>query len=364
VFFTDASFANPVAGGTIPAANTSWYHLLMYHDSVNDVVGIRVNGGTPVTVTTGGKTPLGSTAEFRVGGREISPESHVDGRIDSVAFGKSPPGGIASILSTLTSRLYNGGSGLVYDDLSGDEKTAWGLVSWWNLDELSGNRNDSHGTNHLTSNNSVGYDGGIASGAARLDGDPITTWQDQSSTGNHVTQATSTKRPTLKLGVQNGKPVVRFDGVDDFLAKTVSYSGAALTVVWVANSTGNGPGGRGYLCGGGGSNRGIGFNPSGAPPTGLYGNGTNLLFTSPGVAFAVYSGKINGASSTVRKNGSNIASGTVGSLSWDAINIGDDGSAIRCFQGDLGEFMLFDRALSLSEEQSLEGYLNARWGCY
>jgi len=30
------------------------------------------------------------------------------------------------------------------------------LISWWELDEASGTRNDSHGTNHLTDNNTVG----------------------------------------------------------------------------------------------------------------------------------------------------------------------------------------------------------------
>src|SRR3990167_7395409 len=30
-----------------------------------------------------------------------------------------------------------------------------GLISWWSLDEASGQRNDSHGSNHLTDNNTV-----------------------------------------------------------------------------------------------------------------------------------------------------------------------------------------------------------------
>ncbi len=34
--------------------------------------------------------------------------------------------------------------------------TLQGLVSWWRLDEASGTREDAHGTNDLTDNNSVG----------------------------------------------------------------------------------------------------------------------------------------------------------------------------------------------------------------
>lgn len=41
-----------------------------------------------------------------------------------------------------------------------------GLAAWWSLDETSGTRNDSHGSNHLTDNNTVGYAAGKKSNAA------------------------------------------------------------------------------------------------------------------------------------------------------------------------------------------------------
>lgn len=40
------------------------------------------------------------------------------------------------------------------------------LVSWWPLDETTGTRNDAHGTNHLTDNNTVGYAAGKHSNGA------------------------------------------------------------------------------------------------------------------------------------------------------------------------------------------------------
>lgn len=42
------------------------------------------------------------------------------------------------------------------------------LVAWWSLDETSGTRNDSHGANHLTDNNTVGYASGKKSNAANF----------------------------------------------------------------------------------------------------------------------------------------------------------------------------------------------------
>ena len=42
-----------------------------------------------------------------------------------------------------------------------------GLVSWWSMDETSGNRADSHGSNTLTDNNTVTYDTGKISNASQ-----------------------------------------------------------------------------------------------------------------------------------------------------------------------------------------------------
>lgn len=48
-------------------------------------------------------------------------------------------------------------------------------------------------------------------------GDPVTTWKDESGNGRNATQDTAAKKPTYKRGIINGLPVVRFDGVDDVL---------------------------------------------------------------------------------------------------------------------------------------------------
>jgi len=57
------------------------------------------------------------------------------------------------LLESEITALYNSGLGKSYSDLTTAEKV--GLVSYWNLDEASGNRADSHGSNTLTDNNTV-----------------------------------------------------------------------------------------------------------------------------------------------------------------------------------------------------------------
>lgn len=44
------------------------------------------------------------------------------------------------------------------------------------------------------------------------DGDPVTSWPDMSGLGNHAVEAVNP--PTYKTGIQNGLPIVRFDGAD------------------------------------------------------------------------------------------------------------------------------------------------------
>lgn len=55
---------------------------------------------------------------------------------------------------------------------------------------------------------------------AIANGDPVGSWSDLSGNGKHFSQATSTKRPTLQKNVLGGYPVLRFDGLDDYLQRT------------------------------------------------------------------------------------------------------------------------------------------------
>lgn len=68
------------------------------------------------------------------------------------------------------------------------------------------------------------------------DGDPISTWADMSGNGNDLTNAGGSVRPTWKDDPDgDGLPLVRFDGVDDILAKTglTAYTGSDLTAYFV-----------------------------------------------------------------------------------------------------------------------------------
>ncbi len=79
---------------------------------------------------------------------------------------------------------------------------------------------------------------------ATADSDPIGGWADQSGNSRHVTQSTASKRPTLKLAQQNGKPSLQFDNVDDGLVYPsfpLSDTGFSVFVVAKLTSAGSFP---------------------------------------------------------------------------------------------------------------------------
>jgi hypothetical protein len=70
--------------------------------------------------------------------------------------------------------------------------------------------------------------------AASADGDPVGYWGDKSGNSNHTIQADGTKKPLLKLGQQNSKSGISFDGVNDSLTKSITT--AALGALFGSNN--------------------------------------------------------------------------------------------------------------------------------
>lgn len=74
---------------------------------------------------------------------------------------------------------------------------------------------------------------------ASADGDPVGGWKDKSGNARNALQATAGIRPALKTGIQNGKPVVRFNGTDTYLgvANNLVHGAAGCTVFMVIGFT-------------------------------------------------------------------------------------------------------------------------------
>lgn len=84
---------------------------------------------------------VSSIADFHLGSY-FAVTSFFNGSLDSVGAWNR------LLTQAEITSLYNAGVGKIYSDLSAAEKT--NLVSWYNFDETSGTRSDSHGSNNLT----------------------------------------------------------------------------------------------------------------------------------------------------------------------------------------------------------------------
>lgn len=67
-----------------------------------------------------------------------------------------------------------------------------------------------------------------------VDGNTVTTWDDRTSFGNDVTQATSGARPTYKTSIQGGSPILRYAGGQGLItAGAVSFPNDEATCIVV-----------------------------------------------------------------------------------------------------------------------------------
>lgn len=75
--------------------------------------------------------------------------------LDEWFFCKNPPV-MADALTLINSFIYNSGNGNHYDNLTANQITTLGLVSWWGMDEASAaTRKDLNSTNDLTLNGTI-----------------------------------------------------------------------------------------------------------------------------------------------------------------------------------------------------------------
>lgn len=202
-----------------------------------------------------------------------------------------------------------------------------------------------------------------------LVGTAVSEWRDKSGNNRHATQVTAANRPVYTTGGLNGKPVVTFDGVNDFLSPS-AFTGSRIqsSAVVVATT---------------------------APTTDqhildesnsiAYGGGLLLRFVSTSKVrywaqdaspitdstTSVTSGAYNiavGVESTSSRilalNGTIEATVTPGTSARNAANprIGTSVLFGLPFKGSLSEIVIAATNLSTTDRQKLEGYLAWKWG--
>jgi len=208
------------------------------------------------------------------------------------------------------------------------------------------------------------------------DGSSVQTWSDRSGNGNNAIQATGANRPQIKSGVQNGKPVVRFDGINDGLNTSLTASRTnvpELSVLTVAKAVSDSTARSIWSFDGttGGYNRGLGvwstqpnYNLQGGSGSNTLTVNTNtnqynLLTANYSTSNSNYYLYINGTENA--KGNAETAGGNNNTLSIGYIPLSGGSQFIN---GDIPEVILFNSTLSTQDRQTVETYLNTKYNLY
>lgn len=196
---------------------------------------------------------------------------------------------------------------------------------------------------------------------ALSDGDPIATWFDQSLNGDDLTQSTESKKPLYKTNILNGKPVVRFDGTDDFMiinAGLVQPEHVFCVFNLKQNSVND------NIFDGYGTGNLMRVYTSGAGPVqAMYAGASLGAITINTTSFYIASCCFNGASSEFRINGGNTASGDAGSTDGVGVTLAMWGNqSSNPTEVDFAEFIVYDSALSAGNRRRVEQYLASKYG--
>lgn len=380
--------ANTYAGGSYPQAIIggvtagAWHFIVMSFDPAvgTGALSLQVDNGAINT-----NSAAGPMTNFPTGGVTLgcngydAPAYSLSGRMQHWFL-------FARALDTAERNfLWNGGNGRGYEDLPSTFRT--NLRAWWPLDELSGPRRDLAGGNTLTDNNTVTSNTGKVYSQAGGDGAIIHKWLDSSLHHYDLGGASVTATPTLQINELNGKPVARFDGVDDYMEAFTNPLGSDLcgpqaqTVFVVQRQTSTD-----------GASTTYNWDPTGA--------GTNILSTHLAYADNVLYYDTGDAVADTGRLRANRPLGWVDT--WHIVEMVRDGGTTNSayiidgnpitaylkqptgtfngavtgvfrlgehaslgphiFQGDIAELIMFNRTLSTTERTQVRDYLKSRWG--
>jgi hypothetical protein len=208
----------------------------------------------------------------------------------------------------------------------------------------------------------------------------VLQWDDQSTNANNAVAVSETQGPVITANGLNNRPVLRFDGVDDYLdvldSESLSFTGDLTTLfvirfadfanynaVW-AKTVGNFPAPTDLYT--------VPDGAGGARNLRVYrGNGTATDLSTVDTAqplrpdaFAVLGVDIQGETLTHYFNGQANGSGSVNPNTADgntSLKIGSRGDLFTKLKGDIAEMLVYSRALSAVERSNAFNYLQTKY---
>ena len=209
-----------------------------------------------------------------------------------------------------------------------------------------------------------------ADALALSDGAAVATWPDSSGSGHNFTQATGANQPLFKTSIINGKPVLRFDGSNDYLSNSsvlIPTTSSHYTVISVVKPSATAVGTILML----GSTAGVQPNILAHDTTqwfaqhnsgsgAVYATDATLSIGTP----TVVAWDWNGLNIHLWRDGTlKNTTGTTTVLATTNNVIGYDTlDALYPWTGDIAEVLFYDSSLSATDRVNVENYLGAKYG--
>lgn len=183
----------------------------------------------------------------------------------------------------------------------------------------------------------------------------VSQWNDKSGSGRHASQGTVANQPS-RSGVQLG-PTVVFDGVNDVLTSSTFAIAQPISILAVFKTTSVA---NQYIVG----NVTSPSSPSMAIVTpshlscyaGTFISDAGAQNTALHQATAI----LNGASSSISRDGTTLASGNAGSSTWKQVALGAQADGAAPLAGQIAEVLVYG-ALSGSDRTALESWMRTKW---
>jgi hypothetical protein len=199
------------------------------------------------------------------------------------------------------------------------------------------------------------------------DNDPVSSWTDSSGNALHATN-TGSARPTFKTSIVNSLPIVRFDGADDLLVLG-DHSSLTEAEVFIVVKLDTEPPASGH-CGlwymtTNGNNEFYPFTDGS-----VYENfGSTVRYSVGNPTPALTSWRIYGIHSKSNDWQAYIDGATFGTnqtthtVGFGATNwLGHNGTGSDLLDGDVAEFILYNRKLTGTERGNVVTYLQTKYG--
>ncbi len=200
----------------------------------------------------------------------------------------------------------------------------------------------------------------VADSLSLADNAAVASWPDDSGNARHAVQADSAKQPIVKLVRTgfNGHDAVYWDGTDRWLT-TPSFTLPQPLTIFSVSKLVDVVNGRTVYDGVNAFSCGFLSNSVGHF---IYAGSSVGDSVPPTTATNIGVGVFNGASSKIRLNGGAGTAGDAGTASPGGFTLGTFVGGSQVYQGDIAEFIVYSRVLTLVEINDIGNYLATRYG--